>query len=256
LTTYMDNPAGRLAEVLNAAIDAAQFILEDKEGNPYKNAPATEVWSLALGTSTLTELLIRLGEVLRLLEDAKVAVRSLPSDDAQFYARAFEELDKLPILVNGSLGADWKVFSATITPQAVFVLETVSRMLRTVALSPTLTESGIEEILVDLRQMIDQVSAHSSLPRDARLYVLKLLRNAEGALIGYRIGGFESVAAAVAAVAAGAALIPEENERSWLRERLGQLWRLMISRAQGVQAISDSTQSVMGAVEGVDKFLS
>jgi len=289
MTEAVDNAPGRLAGVLDA--------IRRADDDQSVSAGLAEV----LGASNAGELICKVADLVRLINEAKCAIGVIPEHEMHsFYRAPFLMLDTLVdemlelmsgmSLESGNgdvpstaapagpdvgttvpefVGFDalagnvsriasrrpvlppMKSLSHLLTRELIVGLELVSLTLFRISPSPTITQDGVYQLLVSVRTLIDDVSAQADLPENAKIYITKLLRDVEDALVWYRIGGFERVASTVAAVSAGVFLVPSEVRRNWLVDRLSNFWTSLQSHSSEIQAVSNSAQSVIGVMEGI-----
>ncbi|MFJ8833820.1 hypothetical protein [Micromonospora aurantiaca] len=243
---HLDNPIGRIIAVL----DHCSMVPAGRS--------AEGTWATVLGARSSRELFMRVGAFLDLIQESKAAIRRLPDgEDAEYYLRPLEQLDPLSDLFLTHLGQpDMSAFSTFYRKDLLYALGAASRVLRKVERSATLSKEARDSLLDDVRKLIDDVAESDDLPHEAKVYLIKLLRDVEGALLSFIVGGFDDVAAAVAALAAGTVRLQTVEQQSWLKSRIGALWTSLTTRAQGVSAISTAVTDVVGAIEGVNKVLS
>ncbi|WP_346535567.1 hypothetical protein [Micromonospora sp. DPT] len=217
---------------------------------------ARDGWAAALNADGRGSLLIRIGELLQLIEEARQAVLELPDpDERRFYLEPFEVMDRLvETLTFYNSIATMQKFSPMLTSETIYALEAVSRALRKVVQRPAIDVSTQRELLNGVRALIDDVLAFDDLTPDAKLYIVRLLKRAEEALLAFRLVGFEDVSASIAALAAGTIVIQEQPIRGWFLDRLGKIWRTLVTGASGVEVIGSAAQTIAGAIDGVEKL--
>lgn len=241
VTEHLDNPAGRLAAILSTAMGTRA---EEK---------AWSAWSSALNADEPGTAFIRIGQLVRLIQETKDAIQGLPAEeDPAFYLKPFEYLDALATKLRMHIGhGDMKTFHEVIPEHVLVGVGAAARVLRRYGQTPVIEEADRAELLDQVRTIIDDVSNHPDLPKHAKLFMLKLLRDVEGALIAFRLGGFDDVAATVAALAGGVVYVENVDQRGWWGRHVSRLWEAVLARAKGVQAIAESVTSVSEAVEAV-----
>jgi hypothetical protein len=246
MVEHLDNVAGRLAATLRPLASFAP------------NISAQQAWAEILKAEDTEQLLGRISRLVGLLEDTKRAIRELPEDeDRDFYLGPFVDIDNLPPRFITHFGTgNIDAFQQGVPQHAMVGLDAASRILRRTSLrDPVISEEGRTSLLEDVRALLNEVASHPDLEQGAKLYVIKLLRDVETALLGYVVGGFDDVMSAVAAVSAGATRITEDEQRGWLVAAVGRLWAATVSRAQGVQAITGAAQGVVAAVGAVKHII-
>jgi len=243
----LDNPVGRVVAVL-----------ERGKTLDFANTPVVSGFTTILQAPEAGNLMARLGDFIRLIEESKAAVRALPEDaEPDYYFQPLKEVDEIVPLILSHLGSGgMSDFARFFRDDLIFMLGAASRIVRKHSHSPVLDDQAQADLLATVRGLIDEVSRSSELSPEAKLYLLKLLRDVEGALISFHVVGFESVAASVAAIAAGAIVLDDVKQRGWLKAQVEKLWGQMISIAHGVSQISAVVNDGVGAIETVNKIIS
>lgn len=249
VTDYLDNPAGRLAAALRE-------VRRIRDGASEGSAMST--WGTALGAMNSARLLVRAGQLTDLIDEAKAAVVELMDEDERaFYLQPLVKLDPLMTVLLSRLGDNnMESFAPYLTDEAIYALEGVSRALRRLSRFPVLDEEARDDLLADVRKMIDDVIRDDTLSYEIKSYIVKLLRNVESALLGFLLGGFGEVSACIAAVAAGVAMVADPAAKAGWSDRWKGLWKKLVAHTDDVKAITSAGKGAIELIEGIDKLTS
>ncbi len=244
MTEFLDNPAGRIAATL-------------RDVQKLGDGPAFSIWAQALGAGNGGVAFRNIGKFMDLVDEAKNAVIKLDEQELSpaFYLSAFAFLDELVSRLTTHLGdGDMAAFKPYLSDERIVLVEMLSQILRRSYRSAILSEGARNEMLRDVRELIDTVLQNDSFSTYEKSYIVKLLRDIEEALLSYWLGGFDDVASSVTAAAASIAVVSNVAQRGWLTTQLGRLWDFVTSKSEGTKAIAAAGKEVVTLIDSVDKL--
>lgn len=246
--THQDNPAGRLHDILTTASTGRVDL------------PAVRVWGPALGVkdNDFIKVSLRVQDLIKLINDAEAAIRAMPEEERRDnHLEAFERLRPLPRALTTELyTSSFGAFQPFVSDYVTTRLRYASGDLRSMGWSiPVPTNSELAELVTLVRTLSDEVTESSALPPDAKVLILRRLRDVEDAIAAVRIGGFESVAAGMAAVASGVIVVPSGAPRGYFSSIVGRLFNAIIRHLPQVREINETAQQVLETIDQASNTL-
>lgn len=174
----VNNPAGRLYQILN---DIRSRFSGDVRMN--------EVWRVVLEihpNAGLAKVVLRVSQVMQLVEDSKRLIRQLPQLDQALYLEPFEAVDQA--MSNFNLDETWERFHNRISDETLksirFCSDVFSREDADEVIEPS-TLVGLQNEVNSLLQKILVVD----LPDELRAIIVDSLEEIRQAILGFRVNG-------------------------------------------------------------------
>jgi len=202
-----------------------------------------------------------------MMQKARDEIAALPEDeDPEFLLHQVGDVERL---INGltetalALTARISpsdVFSERFTlrrisPESIFGLEAASRALHRRRPEPTIDPSQLSMLIEQLRKLIDDVSSSNNLTPEAKLFLIRRLREIETALLGSRITGFADLEDAVDRLT-GALVRRDDIRDAGIMKKIGSFFQKLVQAAQGTSAIAGATTATVQAIEAITKYQS
>lgn len=134
--------------------------------------------------------------------------------------------------------------------EALYGLEACSRALHRWKREPVIDQSQLDELIRQVRDLVESVARSDGLAEDAKVFLIKRLREVETALLGSRVTGFADLEAALDRLTGSLVRRPDIREPGLLN-RIGSFFHSLVFAAQGTDAIAGATASTIQAITAI-----
>ena len=238
---HLDNPAGRIV----AALQRAEKHLHEK-------VSARDGWLQVFEANDVSQLPARIADFITQVQLTKDLVESLPeSESPEHLSKYFGSLDQIVSYLLSVGSINMPQFGNFIKPELIFSLESCSLAIRRhVRLEPTIDTEGLTKIVDTIRQVCDDI-ADSDIPEDAKLPLIRRLRDVEDAVLSFKVAGYSGIEATLDALV-GRTLWrtpPEVKEKSigWVKRVVSAIG----SFTKGAATLAGSTQTVVESYKAI-----
>jgi hypothetical protein len=236
------NAASRLIAVLEAFKES-------------RSESVIDAWSATLHAKNVNELFMRIADLGNLIETVRERVRNLPeSDGPDFLLMGLEPLDEFfDRFQRMGMSTTKDRWNSILKPSVMQALSLCARVLRDEQNESSIAQSDLQILLSDIQEWIGEVSRDNSLKVHDKIFILRRLREVEAALLGFFMGGFDRLEAAVSALA-GAALVCESARNRTFLDKVASFWNRVLSVAQGAVAISGAAEDTAKAIDAISQI--
>jgi hypothetical protein len=229
----LDNPAGRLYELLSAYREVAS-----------DTQPIINAWAQVFGVGTRWETLLRIAETLGLIPEIEAAVeRSGDEEQIALFRDFVGDWVAGVAFPDRNLYANPSVaMSSAISQQNLRVLGGLSSFLSaTASEGPVPSPDQLAGLRGRVQQLIDSITEDSELPEDIRRAALDHAYRLAQALDHFRIGGPGAVKAATERLVGATVLAPDRVRKSPTWTNLlavgGAVWTVFMVTGEAQQAL-------------------
>jgi hypothetical protein len=193
MADYLDNPAGRLLWLIEQARKEDQTLA------------AINAWANVFGVDVGDRyaLMCRCTDMVQLLQVTRAAVVELSDSDPDFHLRHLGVIETMLANFQMLEGQQIGQFLNRLTPEALYGLEACASLLHRECPEPTLTQADFEELVAQVRDLIDNTLRSDELDAEIKQYIVDRLRSVEDALIHIRITGIQGINVAADGAAGG-----------------------------------------------------
>lgn len=183
--THADNPAGRLAQVLERA-----------RSLPRQDESAAKGWCAVFDLDypdDIGELLTRAADLVTLGSETRRRVEAFTDEDPSVLLEHFDEVERT--LTNFQTVASYamKQFLDPLKPTGAHSLKLSSSLLHRRSPEPVLPDEVVADLLFRVHDLISDVLAVDDLDRETKAWIVERLSEVEGALRDVNIRGHSGV---------------------------------------------------------------
>jgi hypothetical protein len=180
----LDNPAGRLYEVLNQ--------VRRRTGN----ASIAEVWAgyFNISLKDTTAIYIHLVELMNLVDRAKKSVQQLQGVDHAIYLEPFKNIELA--LNYPNLSHQWGQVKSHLDNTTMLALKFCSDALSVRMGEKVISDEDLSKLQMEVETLLDKV-LNANLPQDLAAVLTQKLEDIRQAILAYRITGNEGLRRAV-----------------------------------------------------------
>ena len=240
------NPAGRLYIILS---EARNNIPTPDTRNVSQLASMFGINTKVTGKAEI-EVLHRLLELLRLVDETVEAINKIPMPNKEPYLRPIPHIKTTIMHLLGNLQGKWAVYHQEIVKIDFVALEFCSTKLSEYPTEPPMKQADFDEILKDVQDLCDDVN-RDGMPPELRMFILDLMESVRQAIAEYRIRGVERLREVLSHIAGRVYTNLQIAEAPENLPQMGKLNSIWLKIKQGVEFVSSITK--IG--ESVTKFL-
>jgi len=209
----LDNPAGRLYEVLNQVRRRAD------------NVSIASVWAgyFNISLKDTTAIYIHLVELMNLVDRAKKSVQQLQDVDHAIYLKPFENIEQA--LNYANLSEYWEQVKRYLDDTTMLALKFCSDALSVRMGEKVISDEDLSKLQMEVETLLDKVLS-ANLPQELTAVLTQKLEDIRQAILAYRITGNEGLRRALES-SLGAIFLhgeyieevqqDDEKKRTWFR---------------------------------------
>jgi hypothetical protein len=216
-----NNPAGRLYVILKQFRDNAPT---PSDVNSTRLAQFFQAQK-SDGESETLEVIHRLIELLKLVDDTIQAITTLDLPDPEPYLRPFPQIRRVIYSLLVNLRGQWATYHKEVVKIDFGALEFCSTKLMEYPTEQPIKQADFDKILSDVQELFDDVN-REGMPPNLRAFILDSLESIRRAIVEYRIRGAERLREELGSIVGAVYINYHIVESEQNKPQITKLWQI------------------------------